>query len=276
MRIHIGNDHRGYALKQRARAWLEEHGHEVVDHGAGSTESCDYPDYAFAVARAVVAHPGDLGVVICSNGIGVSMAANKVPGARAALAVTPAMASQSRRHNDANVLALGAENVSLEENLRILAAWLAASFEGGRHARRVGKMVQGEGCPAVRRSGPADQGGEMKTDPGCVFCKIVAGQIPAEKVHEDEHVLAFKDLHPAAPFHALLIPKEHIPTLNHLEEEHDLLMGRLLRAAGRVAATHGLGAGYRLVGNCERAAGQEVFHIHFHMLGGRALGWPPG
>lgn len=144
MRIHIGNDHRGFALKERATAWLREHGYEVVDHGAGGTEASDYPDHAFAVARAVVASPGDLGVVICSNGVGVSMAANKVPGARAALAVTPAMASQSRRHNDANVLALGADNVPAEENLRILEAWLAASFEGGRHTRRVEKMIQGE------------------------------------------------------------------------------------------------------------------------------------
>lgn len=261
MRVHIGNDHRGYELKQRARAWLEEHGHEVVDHGSPSAEACDYPDFAFAVARAVAARPGDLGVVICSNGIGVSMAANKVPGVRAALCVTPAMASQSRRHNDANVLALGAQNVSEPENLGILEAWLAASFEGGRHARRVAKLTRG---------------GTMKTDPTCIFCKIVAGEIPAEKIHEDDAVLGFRDIHPAAPFHALLIPKEHIPTLNHLEEEHDVLMGRLVRAARAVAAAQGLTAGYRLVGNCERAAGQEVFHIHFHLLGGRGFGWPPG
>ncbi len=146
MRIHIGNDHRGYELKQRVRAWLEGHGHEVVDHGSPSAEPCDYPDYAFAVAGAVVAQPGDLGVVICSNGVGVSMAANKVPGARAALCLTPAMAAQSRRHNDANVLALGAETLAPEENLRILEVWLAASFEGGRHARRVEKLSRGWPC----------------------------------------------------------------------------------------------------------------------------------
>jgi ribose 5-phosphate isomerase B len=144
MRIHIGNDHRGYELKRRARLWLTEHGHEVIDHGADTTESCDYPDYAFAVARAVAAHPGDLGVVICGSGIGVSMAANKVPGVRAALCMTPAMAAQSRRHNDANVLALGADNLPDEENLRILETWLAASFEGGRHQCRVEKLARGE------------------------------------------------------------------------------------------------------------------------------------
>ncbi len=144
MTIHIGNDHRGFELKLRIREHLTARGVEVVDHGCDRSVSCDYPDHALAVGHAVAASPGDLGVVICSNGIGVSMAANKVPGVRAALCVTPAMARQSRRHNDANVLALGAENVSAEENLKILDAWLEAAFEGGRHQRRVAKMMRAE------------------------------------------------------------------------------------------------------------------------------------
>lgn len=144
MRIQIGSDHRGFELKQRLSAWLNEKGHEVVDHGCDSAEAADYPDHAYAVARAVAASDGDLGVLICSNGVGMSMAANKVPGVRAALCVTPAMASQSRRHNDANVLALGADNVAPEKNQAILEAWLEASFEGGRHARRIEKITAGE------------------------------------------------------------------------------------------------------------------------------------
>ena len=144
MRIEIGNDHRGFALKIRIVADLTAQGHEVHDHGCASAEAADYPDHAYAVARAVAADSESLGIVICSNGIGVTMVANKVPGVRAALCVSPEMASQSRRHNDANVLALGADNVPEEVNLRILSAWLGASFEGGRHAARVRKMAAGE------------------------------------------------------------------------------------------------------------------------------------
>ncbi len=144
MRIQIGSDHRGFELKRRLSAWLNEKGYEVVDHGCNSAEATDYPDHAYAVARTVAASDDDLGVLICSNGVGMSMAANKVPGVRAALCVTPAMASQSRRHNDANVLALGADNLAPEKNQAILEAWLEASFEGGRHARRVEKISAGE------------------------------------------------------------------------------------------------------------------------------------
>ncbi|MCK4303487.1 MAG: histidine triad nucleotide-binding protein [Candidatus Eisenbacteria sp.] len=110
----------------------------------------------------------------------------------------------------------------------------------------------------------------------CLFCKIIAGEIPAEKVYEDERILGFKDIRPAAPFHALLIPKEHIPTFNDLGEAHDAMMGGLLRAAAAIARQEGLDEGYRLVGNCLKAAGQEVYHIHVHLLGGRGFNWPPG
>jgi histidine triad (HIT) family protein len=110
----------------------------------------------------------------------------------------------------------------------------------------------------------------------CIFCKIIAGEIPAQKVFEDDDILAFRDIRPAAPKHLLLIPKEHIATFNDLKPEHDLLIGKLVRKARDLAEQEGLSAGYRLVGNCQRAAGQEVFHIHVHLLGGRPLGWPPG
>jgi RpiB/LacA/LacB family sugar-phosphate isomerase len=153
MQIEIGSDHRGYQLKRRVITWLEQQGHQVTDHGCDSTEACDYPDQAYAVARAVAAEPQALGVLICSNGVGMSMCANRVPGIRAALCISTAMASQSRRHNNANVLALGADNLPVEETLRVLATWLEATFEGGRHIQRVEKMTAGE-CRASRRSVP--------------------------------------------------------------------------------------------------------------------------
>jgi ribose 5-phosphate isomerase B len=160
MHIEIGSDHRGFDLKAQIMDWLGRHGHSVRDWGCLSRESCDYPDVAFEVGRAVAASPGHLGILICSNGVGMAMAANKVAGVRAALCVTPAMADQSRRHNDANVLALGADNVTPEENLRVLEAWLAASFEGGRHARRVAKMTAGEEREKRAASGPAGGAGD--------------------------------------------------------------------------------------------------------------------
>lgn len=110
----------------------------------------------------------------------------------------------------------------------------------------------------------------------CIFCRIVAGEIPAEKLYEDESVLAFRDIHPAAPTHAVIIPKAHLATFNDVSEGEAVLLGRMVRAAAAVARREGLSAGYRLVGNCGRAAGQEVLHIHLHLLGGRDFGWPPG
>jgi ribose 5-phosphate isomerase B len=152
MRIEIGADHRGFELKHRMIDWLRAQRHEVRDRGCPDTGSCDYPDFALPVARAVAAGRADLGILICSNGVGMSMVANKVPGVRAALCTTPAMADQSRRHNDANVLALGADLAPPEENLAILRAWMAATFEGGRHARRVEKMMAQE----CRAAGPPE------------------------------------------------------------------------------------------------------------------------
>ena len=108
------------------------------------------------------------------------------------------------------------------------------------------------------------------TDPTCLFCKIVAGQLPAERLYEDETVLAFKDIHPQAPFHGLIVPKLHIATLNDFTAEQSALVGRLLLTAQRLAAEHGL-PGYRVAMNVNREGGQVVFHVHLHVLGGRPL-----
>lgn len=110
-----------------------------------------------------------------------------------------------------------------------------------------------------------------------VFCKIVRGEIPADIVYQDDEVLAFRDLNPKAPTHVLVVPREHISTINDIEPGHEALVGKLFSAARQVAAQEGLSEdGYRVVMNCNAAAGQTVFHIHLHLLGGRPLGWPPG
>jgi histidine triad (HIT) family protein len=111
----------------------------------------------------------------------------------------------------------------------------------------------------------------------CLFCRIVAGEVPASRIHEDDQILAFEDINPQAPLHALVIPKRHIDTLNDLSSEDDALVGGMVRRAAEIAKARGYdGTGYRTVLNCNRQAGQTVFHIHLHVLGGRALGWPPG
>lgn len=107
-------------------------------------------------------------------------------------------------------------------------------------------------------------------DPSCVFCKIVAGSLPASRLYEDEAVLAFKDLHPQAPFHALVIPKIHVATLNDFSEAQGALIGDLLLVAKRLAADHAL-PGYRVAMNVNREGGQVVFHVHLHVLGGRPM-----
>ncbi len=111
----------------------------------------------------------------------------------------------------------------------------------------------------------------------CLFCRIVAGEIPAAKVFEDDDLIAFRDINPQAPMHVLVIPKVHIATVNDLTPAHETLVGAMVRCAARVAKDHGFDAsGYRTVFNCNAAAGQTVFHIHLHVLGGRTLAWPPG
>lgn len=111
----------------------------------------------------------------------------------------------------------------------------------------------------------------------CIFCKIAAGEIPTNLVYDDGEILAFHDINPEAPIHLLFIPRRHIPTLNDLTEEDAMLIGRLHLAAKQVATQLGVAeSGYRTVINCNRDAGQIIFHIHVHLLAGRELGWPPG
>jgi histidine triad (HIT) family protein len=111
----------------------------------------------------------------------------------------------------------------------------------------------------------------------CLFCRIVAGTIDARIIHQDDKVVAFHDINPQAPRHILICPKEHLATLNEVTPAHEALMGRVVRTAADLAKKHGDSeAGYRLVANCQAGAGQSVFHIHFHLLGGRRFTWPPG
>ena len=144
MKIALGSDHGGYALKCDIIQLLEKLGHEYKDFGCYSTESCDYPDFGEAAARAVASGEYDRGIVICTTGIGISIAANKVCGIRCALCTDPLMAEMCRRHNDANMLALGAGIVGPNLAERIVEAFLTTEFEGGRHARRVGLITEME------------------------------------------------------------------------------------------------------------------------------------
>lgn len=111
--------------------------------------------------------------------------------------------------------------------------------------------------------------------PDCLFCKMAAGEIKPDIVHENDHLLAFRDIHPRAPVHILVIPKRHVATLNELDDP--ALAGELLLAAREIAAQEGLSeTGYRTVINCNAHGGQEVYHLHLHLLGGRRMTWPPG
>jgi histidine triad (HIT) family protein len=111
----------------------------------------------------------------------------------------------------------------------------------------------------------------------CLFCKIIAREIPAKILHEDDSLIVIQDINPQAPLHALVIPRRHIATLNDLATQDDGLVGNMVRQAARIARERGFhDGGYRTVFNCNRDAGQTVFHIHLHVLAGRALTWPPG
>ena len=110
----------------------------------------------------------------------------------------------------------------------------------------------------------------------CVFCKIAAGEIPAKKAYEDDVCLAFYDLEPQAPVHVLLIPKQHIGSVSEITSENSAAVAHIFEVAGRLAKELGLEKGYRIVTNCGEDGGQSVPHLHFHLLGGRAMGWPPG
>ena len=137
MKIALGCDHGGYELKEKVKSHLEKKGYEVLDLGCHSTESVNYPVYGKAVGEAVVKKEADYGVVICGTGIGISIAANKVKGVRAALCMNTTMARLTREHNDANVLAFGARMVGDVLALEMVDTFLTTAFEGGRHVARV-------------------------------------------------------------------------------------------------------------------------------------------
>ena len=142
MNIALGADHAGFELKEKIKQKLAAEGITVDDRGTNSTASVDYPDYARAVAEEVAAHKADLGILVCSTGIGMSIAANKVPGIRAAKVDTEFEAERSREHNDANVLTLGADTISTDEAMKVVGTWLKTPFSNGeRHERRVQKIA---------------------------------------------------------------------------------------------------------------------------------------
>jgi ribose 5-phosphate isomerase B len=144
VKIAIGSDHRGYALKTHLLSTLAEAGHEVVDLGCSSPDPVDYPDYAFAVGGMVAAGKAERGILVCGSGIGMSIAANKVRGVRAALCCSVDDARMTRRHNDSNVLALSERGCGDPGTDELVAVWLATPFDGGRHERRVGKIREYE------------------------------------------------------------------------------------------------------------------------------------
>jgi ribose 5-phosphate isomerase B len=141
MRIAVGSDHAGFELKEQVRPMLEAAGHEVVDVGTDSDESTDYPRYAAEAARLVAGGEADRAVLVCGSGVGVSIVANKVDGVRAVNAHDPDEAEMSRRHNDANVLALAGRRLEAGDAPQIVERFLATEFEGGRHERRVGQIT---------------------------------------------------------------------------------------------------------------------------------------
>ena len=141
MKISMACDHGGYNLKEELKAWLAEKGHEIVDYGCQGRESCDYADFVEPAARAVAEGTCERGIVLCTTGIGASITANKVKGIRCALCSEPWSAEMTRRHNNANVLAIGAAVVGPLMAQQIVTAFLTHEFEGGRHQRRIDKIA---------------------------------------------------------------------------------------------------------------------------------------
>jgi ribose 5-phosphate isomerase B len=141
MKIAIGADHAGFLLKEQLRQSLEKQGHQVFDRGTNSQESCDYPDYAAMVARDVAEARADRGILVCATGVGMSIAANKIPGIRAALGASPQEVELTRRHNDANVLTLGAKFTDAAGAQALADVFLNTEFDGGRHCRRLQKIA---------------------------------------------------------------------------------------------------------------------------------------
>ncbi|MDA0815457.1 MAG: ribose 5-phosphate isomerase B [Chloroflexi bacterium] len=154
MRVAIGSDHAGFELKEILRAELAELGDDVVDYGTDSVESCDYPDIALPLARAVAAGEHDFGIMICSNGVGPSIVANKVHGVRAAVCHDTFSSKRAREHTDVNVLCMGAWAIGRGAASEVMRAFRGASFEGGRHERRLDKVKAVD--DEMRAATPAD------------------------------------------------------------------------------------------------------------------------
>lgn len=141
MRISIGADHRGLALKQHLVPWLRSEGYDVTDEGAATTDSVDYPDYAAKVAHKVAHGEADRGILVCATGVGMCITANKVHGVRATTCADEDVARLSRQHNDVNVVCLSGDRLDEPAARRVVQTWLETEFEGGRHARRVEKIA---------------------------------------------------------------------------------------------------------------------------------------
>jgi ribose 5-phosphate isomerase B len=159
MRLAIAADHAGFVLKERLRRRLEQDGHEVLDFGATSDQSCDYPDFAQAVGREVAQGRSDRGLLVCSTGVGMAIAANKVAGIRAAQAESDEEVRLTREHNDANILTLGAKFIDEERAMELIRIFLDTEFQGGRHSRRIAKIALLESriglpaCPTPKLEG---------------------------------------------------------------------------------------------------------------------------
>lgn len=147
-RIAIASDHAAYAMKSELADWLREIGHDVLDLGTNSAESVDYPDYGLALGRAIAEGRAEVGVALCGSGIGISIAVNRIAGARCALVSEPLSARLARNHNDANVVALGARLIGIEMAKACVMTFLNAEFDGGRHQRRIDKLTHPERSPA--------------------------------------------------------------------------------------------------------------------------------
>ena len=140
MKIVVGSDHAAYELKEAIKEKLTKEGHEVIDVGCDSPESVDYPKYGHAVGRTVASGEAERGIAVCGSGIGISIACNKVPGIRAALCTSVEMAEMCRRHNNANVVCMGARMISQELAFDIIDTWMTTDFEGGKHLRRINEI----------------------------------------------------------------------------------------------------------------------------------------
>ena len=140
MKLVVGSDHAAYELKEAIKEKLISEGHEVIDVGCDSPESVDYPKYGHAVGRAVASGEAERGIAVCGSGIGISIACNKVPGIRAALCTSVEMAEMCRRHNNANVVCMGARMISQELAFDIIDKWMTTDFEGGKHLRRINEI----------------------------------------------------------------------------------------------------------------------------------------